>query len=158
MHGKGRDLPDASPLHVVAAVMIHDGKILGCRRASHKDAAGQWEFPGGKVEMGESPKDALIREIAEELSLEISPWRRLDTSVTQVNEGLAIQLECWVIILHRAPVLKSSDHDEFVWLKPDELSRYAWAKPDLPAVKKLGTQNDLETLWAALSDPESNLD
>jgi 8-oxo-dGTP diphosphatase len=149
---------DGSPLHVVAAVMIYDGRILGCRRASHKDAAGQWEFPGGKVEIGESPQDALKREISEELSLKVAPWKLLDKSVTQVNEALAIQLECWVIILDRFPVLKSSDHDEFVWLKPEELSQYAWAKPDLPAVEMLSAQNDLETLWAVLSDPGPNLD
>lgn len=145
-------------MHVVAAVMIHDGRILGCRRASHKDAAGQWEFPGGKVEIGESPQDALKREISEELSLRVAPWKLLDKSVTQVNEALAIQLECWVIILDRFPVLKSSDHDEFVWLKPEELSQYAWAKPDLPAVKTLSAHSDLETLWAMLSDPGPNLD
>lgn len=150
-------MPDSPPLHVVAAVMIHDGKILGCRRASHKDAAGQWEFPGGKVESGESPRDALKREISEELSLTVSPWRLLDKSVTQVNEALAIQLECWVIILDQVPVLKSSDHDEFVWLEPEELSRFAWAKPDLPAVKMLGAHRDLETLWPMLSDPGPNL-
>lgn len=138
--------------------MIHDGRILGCRRASHKDAAGQWEFPGGKVEIGESPQDALKREISEELSLKVEPWRLLDKSVTQVNEALAIQLECWVILLDRFPVLKSSDHDEFVWLKPEELSQYDWAKPDLPAVKTLSAHSDLETLRAVLSDPGPNLD
>ena len=151
-------MDDGSPLHVVAAVMIYDGRILGCRRASHKDAAGQWEFPGGKVEIGESPQDALKREISEELSLKVAPWKLLDKSVTQVNEALAIQLECWVIILDRFPVLKSSDHDEFVWLKPEELSQYAWAKPDLPAVEMLSAHNDSETLWAVLSDPGPNLD
>ena len=149
---------DGAPLHVVAAVMIHDGRILGCRRASHKDASGQWEFPGGKVESGESPQDALKREISEELSLNVEPWRLLDESLTQVNEALAIQLECWVILLDRIPALNSSDHDDFVWLKPEELSQYAWAKPDLPAVKKLGKHSNLETLWAVLSDPGHNLD
>jgi 8-oxo-dGTP diphosphatase len=150
-------MDDGLPLHVVAAVMIHEGRILGCRRASHKDAAGQWEFPGGKVEIGESPQDALKREISEELSMTIEPWRLLDKSVTQVNEALAIQLECWVVLFDQVPEFKSSDHDDFVWLKPEELSQYAWAKPDLPAVTKLGTHSDLETLWTVLSDPGSNL-
>ena len=149
---------DRSPLHVVAAVMIHDGNILACRRASHKDAPGQWEFPGGKVEGGESPQDALKREILEELSLNVEPWRLLDTSVTEVNEALSIQLECWVILLDSFPDLKSSDHDDFAWLKPEELNQYAWAKPDLPAVKKLGIHSDLARLWTALSDTSPNLD
>ena len=151
-------MPESAPLHVVAAVMIHEGKILGCRRASHKDAAGLWEFPGGKVESGESPQEALRREISEELSLTVVPWRVLDKSVTQVNEALTIQLECWVIILDRLPALKSSDHDEFVWLRPEDLSRYSWAKPDLPAVKKLCAHGDLETLWPILSDSGPSLD
>jgi 8-oxo-dGTP diphosphatase len=151
-------MPESPPLHVVAAVIIHEGKILGCRRASHKDAAGLWEFPGGKVESGESPQEALRREISEELSLTVAPWRMLDKSVTQVNEALTIQLECWVIILDQLPVLESSDHDEFVWLRPEELSRYSWAKPDLPAVKKLCAHSDLETLWPILSDSGPSLD
>ena len=147
-----------SPLHVVAAVIIHAGNILGCRRASHKESPGLWEFPGGKVEIGESPREALRREIAEELSLELVPWRRLDKSVTKVSESLSIELECWVIVVDHAPDLISADHDAFIWLKPEELSQYAWAKPDLPAVEKLNAQSDLQTLLAKLSDPSLSLD
>jgi 8-oxo-dGTP diphosphatase len=146
------------PLHVVAAVMIHNDKILGCRRGSHKDAAGMWEFPGGKVEPGESPKQALSREIWEELSLEVKPWRMLDRSLTHVNERLSIDLECWVVFLDHAPNLISSDHDAFVWLSPDELSQYSWAKPDWPAVKKLSAHSNLRNLWDSLSEPGRNLD
>ncbi len=46
-------------LEVVAAVMVHDGRALACRRAAHKAGAGTWEFPGGKVEAGERPESAL---------------------------------------------------------------------------------------------------
>ena len=149
---------DGSPLHVVAAVMIHDGKILACRRGSHKDAAGFWEFPGGKVEPGESAQQALRREIAEELSLEVEPWLLFDKSLTQVNANFSIELECWLIILDHAPNLRSSDHDAFMWLSPEELGQYSWAKPDLPAVKKLSRQVELSHLVDSLSDPARNLD
>ena len=59
----------AEPLRVVAAVIIRDGCVLACRRNPDRSAGGLWEFPGGKVEPGESPEGALAREIEEELGV-----------------------------------------------------------------------------------------
>jgi 8-oxo-dGTP diphosphatase len=57
-------------LTVVAGLLVRDGRILACRRRSDQDHASKWEFPGGKVEPGEDPRDALARELLEELSIE----------------------------------------------------------------------------------------
>lgn len=57
-------------LQVVAALLLRDGRILACRRRSDQDHASKWEFPGGKVEPGEAPRDALARELREELSVD----------------------------------------------------------------------------------------
>jgi 8-oxo-dGTP diphosphatase len=57
-------------LTVVAGLLERDGRILACRRRSDQDHASKWEFPGGKVEPGEEPRDALVRELREELGIE----------------------------------------------------------------------------------------
>jgi 8-oxo-dGTP diphosphatase len=126
----------SNPIHVVAAIFTKGEKVLACRRAPHKSSAGLWEFPGGKVEEGESPFAALEREIKEELGFECKPHETFDVSITKVGE-LVIKLE--TIICHFGPVheLSSTDHDEFRWLASDELLKLTWAMPDRPAVTKL---------------------
>lgn len=123
-------------LHVVGAVILHQNLLLACRRASHKADPGLWEFPGGKVELGESAEVALVREILEELGIVAIPRGRLDISDTPVN-GRLIRLETLLCTVESAFEFKSNDHDAHLWLKSDELEQLNWAKPDLPAVQKL---------------------
>jgi 8-oxo-dGTP diphosphatase len=124
------------PLHVAAAIFIRDQKVLACRRAPHKSSPGLWEFPGGKVEPGETSFVALVREIKEELGFECKPRETYDVSITKVGE-LEIKLETIVCPYDSDQELSSTDHDEFRWLEIDELHKVKWAKPDRPAVKKL---------------------
>ena len=128
-------------LHVVGAILLDKDRILVARRAPHKSAAGLWEFPGGKVDAGEEPFDALVREIHEELSLTIEPIRTFDVSDTLIGETV-IRLEVIVcrVLSHFAGL--SSDHDDFIWVGPGELSTLAWAAPDLPAVQELQKYSD----------------
>jgi 8-oxo-dGTP diphosphatase len=123
-------------LHVVAALIVVDSKVLACRRAAHKSAAGQWEFPGGKVESGEDPHKALVREIKEEFGLDCETVSTFDISDTPV-ENQIIRLES---ILCRGPFsqeLESTDHDDFAWVSASESQRLNWAMPDLPALNRL---------------------
>jgi 8-oxo-dGTP diphosphatase len=126
----------SNPIHVAAAIFVKDEKVLACRRAPHKSSAGLWEFPGGKVENGESSFAALEREIKEELGFDCKPRETYDVSITKVGK-LEIKLE--TIICHFDPdqELSSTDHDEFRWLEVDSLHKVKWAKPDRPAVRKL---------------------
>jgi 8-oxo-dGTP diphosphatase len=121
------------PLHVVAAIIISGGRVLACRRAPHKSSPSLWEFPGGKVDLGELPLDAIVREIREELELDVLPLRTFDVSETLVGDTL-IRLECIVCQPLADFKLKSSDHDAFLWLLPGQLGELDWATPDLPAV------------------------
>lgn len=57
-------------LQVVAGLLVRDGRVLACRRRSDQNHPSKWEFPGGKIEPGEDPRDALVRELLEELSIE----------------------------------------------------------------------------------------
>jgi 8-oxo-dGTP diphosphatase len=123
-------------IHVVAAIFTKGEKVLACRRAPHKKSPGLWEFPGGKVENGESSFAALEREIKEELGFECKPSETFDVSITEVGE-LEIKLETIICPFDTLHELSSTDHDEFRWLASDELHTVNWAMPDRPAVKKL---------------------
>jgi 8-oxo-dGTP diphosphatase len=126
----------SKPIHVAAAIFTQGHKVLACRRASHKSSPGLWEFPGGKVENGESSFAALEREIKEELGFECKPRETFDISTTKVGE-LEIKLETIICPFEIDQELSSTDHDEFRWLSLDELHKVSWAMPDGPAVAKL---------------------
>lgn len=136
-------MPD--PLHVVAAVIEHDGRILACRRRAGKADAGKWEFPGGKVEADETAAAALIREIQEELGVEIDVVGELTTDDTEVG-GRVIRLTCLRAALHGARPQASTDHDAMRWATPGELVSLDWAAPDLPAVRLLAGEHDADAI------------
>jgi len=123
------------PIQVVAAIIRFGHEYLVCRRAPHKSSPGKWEFPGGKVEPGESPEVALAREIVEELGVAIFIDQHFDSWLTQTPGGL-IQLDCFLATAQEMPSL-STDHDVLELATADNLDSYDWAKPDIHAVDKL---------------------
>lgn len=124
-------------IEVVAAVFYRDGEVLACKRSPGKSAAGKWEFPGGKIDDGETPDVALAREIQEELGISISVDGLVDRTVTPVGD-LDIDLACYFVSSAEVPT-HSTDHDELRWLPTDALTTLDWAAPDLPAVAILST-------------------
>lgn len=128
--------PDASPvpapLRVVAAVIVDGDRVLACRRAPGKDAAGRWEFPGGKVEAGETPEEALVREIREELGVPVRVGALLDRTVTG-----RVDLACYRTALTGEAPTASMDHDALRWVERSRLAHLDWAEADLPAVRLL---------------------
>lgn len=123
-------------LEVVAAVILLEGRVLACRRRPEKAAGGKWEFPGGKIEPGESAGEALQREIAEELGCDIRILDELTTNDTPVA-GRIIRLTCIRAELAGPAPSVSTDHDRLQWMHPGELPTLDWAEPDLPAVRLL---------------------
>lgn len=121
------------PLRVVAAVFSADDQVLACRRKQGKAAGGKWEFPGGKVEAGESAEEALRRELAEELGLENCSIGRLITRCTTTTARQPIDLACYWVESETTPQ-RSTDHDELRWCSVEELGRLDWADPDIPTV------------------------
>jgi 8-oxo-dGTP diphosphatase len=121
---------------VVGAALVRDGRVLACRRTAPPEAAGRWEFPGGKVEDGESPAQALVRELAEELGVEAVVTGWLDGVATI---GTTHELRVAVASLvggEPEPV----EHDATRWLAGDELHDVDWLEPDRPFLAQLAAR------------------
>lgn len=118
---------------VVAAVIIRrfDGgrRVLACRRVRPAALAGRWEFPGGKVEPGESDVPALTRELREELAVAATVVRPLGGELPMVG-GPGVWQPYIVDIGAQEPEL--IDHDEFRWLGPGQLHDVPWLTSDVP--------------------------
>lgn len=124
-------------IEVVAGVLTQpDGRVLVCRRAPDRSAAGQWEFPGGKLEPGESAEEALRRELQEELGVDAVVGGLINRTVTRVD-SLDIDLATYRVPWVGPGPTSSTDHDELRWLSPTDLSSLRWATPDLPTVRVL---------------------
>lgn len=120
---------------VVGAALIRDDppSVLASRRTEPPRLAGLWEFPGGKVEPGESDEQALVREIREELGLEISVGRRLGGDLPIGAAAVLRVYLCRVL----AGKLTLVDHDEHRWLTAAALDDIPWIPVDLPLVAEL---------------------
>lgn len=125
----------ARTITVVGAVFSTEESILAFRRNADRSAGGKWEFPGGKVEAGETPEEALRREVLEELGLPITVGRLIDRSSTVVGEH-TIDLACYFVDADEYPT-KSSDHDQIVWQPFSAILDLDWAAPDVPAIEAL---------------------
>lgn len=125
----------ANDLHVVAAVIHHHGRILTARRLAGGPSGRKWEFRGGKLEAGETPREALIREINEELGLNITVGGEIGTFITLLD-SLRIRLQCFDCSTQTANVTLNA-HSEVRWLKLEQLRRLDWALPDIPVIERL---------------------
>jgi 8-oxo-dGTP diphosphatase len=118
---------------VVGAAIVRRGALLAARRTGPAATAGRWELPGGKVEPGESPEDALVREIAEELGCTVVVTDWLERSVP-VRPGLTLR----VAVAHLVDGLPEPvEHDELRWLDADELDDVDWLEADRPFLPDL---------------------
>jgi 8-oxo-dGTP diphosphatase len=114
---------------VTAAVLERHGRYLLCRRHPNGELPGKWEFPGGKIEDGETEEECLIREIREELSLDVTPRRRLGVVEQELPAGhLSLVAYCADSGNGTPQVL---DHEEIAWVSPGELLSYDLASADI---------------------------
>lgn len=116
-------------INVVAAIIFKDGKVLIAKRKPEKSLGGFWEFPGGKIEEGEAPETTAIREIKEELGIQISVDRYLSESVYQYDFG-TINLKGY-ICKFMSGEMSLNDHSEVKWVNIDELKLYKMAPADV---------------------------
>jgi 8-oxo-dGTP diphosphatase len=129
-------------VHVVGAVIQNeDGKILCAKRAKHLTLGGYWEFPGGKIEENESHEQALIREIKEEMGVEIEVGE-LVADIYHEYPNVIVHLITYRSVL-KSGILNSTDHDELVWKDVLSLNELEWAPADVPTVEKLLVKIDI---------------
>ena len=121
-------------IRVVAAVIHKDGKIFATQRGygAYKD---YWEFPGGKIEEGESPEEALIREIQEELATTIQVERFL-TTVEYDYPEFHLSMDCFICTIVQGK-LDLLEHESACWLSPDHLHNVNWLPADLLVIERL---------------------
>lgn len=122
-------------IHVVGAVLVRDGKILAARRGDGMSLAGMWEFPGGKIEAGETPQEALRRELEEELRCRAEIGERVETTEHEYDFGVVILTTYFCTLIEGEPQL--TEHAEITWLPAADLDVLEWAPADVPAVERL---------------------
>jgi 8-oxo-dGTP diphosphatase len=117
---------------VAAAVIIESGKVFAAQRDDQGETGNLWEFPGGKLEQGESGEKAIVREIAEELQLQISVERYLMT-VNHQYSSFMITMHAYLCSIHSGK-LTLHEHVDYKWLEHRELKSLDWAPADKPIV------------------------
>ena len=125
----------AKRIEVVGAVLVKDDRIFAAKRGPGKSMAGLWEFPGGKIEPGETPQIALARELREELGVDVvvgeflvSATHDLGTSVIELSTYMG-QIASGTLTL--------TEHVKSRWLTRSELNELDWAPADIPTVELL---------------------
>jgi 8-oxo-dGTP diphosphatase len=115
---------------------FHEGpRVLAARRTTPAEAAGGWEFPGGKCEPGEPLATAALREVREELACEVRVTGRLEGAVP-VKEGYALEVVLAELVAGDPVPL---EHDALRWLPADELGSLRWLPSDVPFLAQLRT-------------------
>ncbi|MEU5277277.1 (deoxy)nucleoside triphosphate pyrophosphohydrolase [Streptomyces asoensis] len=128
---------------VVGAALLDAGRLLAARRSAPPALAGRWELPGGKVEDGESPEAALVRELREELGVDTETVERVPGE-WPLRPPYVLQV--WTARLRPGSAAPAplQDHDALRWLTPDEIWDVDWLDQDVPAVRAtlagLGTE------------------
>lgn len=128
-------------IKVAAAVIVSAGKILAAKRKNERLGGGFWEFPGGKLEPGETPKQACQKEVAEELGDQCEVLERIEVSRHFTTPYGELEIDFFWTKL-KTYNLKLVAASEYRWLTPEQLARVTWLKPSEPVLEVI-KQTDL---------------
>ena len=120
---------------VTAAIILKDHRILIAQRALGQNLAGKWEFPGGKIEPGETRQECLKREIREELDVDIEVSDFFGESIYAYHSGTIKLMAFWCKWISGEFTLKV--HSKLAWVNCNELDLYDFSPADIPLVEKL---------------------
>ena len=124
-------------LVVACALVDDDGRVLLTRRPKGREMAGLWEFPGGKVESGELPEDALTRELKEELGVDVSQSCLAPlTFASHTYPKFHLLMPLWICQKWQGDI-EAKERQELAWVPPNRMSRYQMPPADVPLVAHL---------------------
>lgn len=130
-------------MEVVCGVIENaEGQFLACLRPAGKHLGGLWEFPGGKVECGESPESALIRELREELAVDIEVGSPLGPVIWNYNERMIRLRPYYCRILAGEP--RALEHEQLHWCAPQNFDSLSWAAADVPILHQISANRSRE--------------
>jgi 8-oxo-dGTP diphosphatase len=121
---------------VVAALIVHEGKILVCQRTRHQTMPLKWEFPGGKIEEGEQPRAALERELEEELGIDATIGEDAARIHHTYKSGSSVELSFFVVREYKGQ-LENRIFRDMQWAKPENLPTFDFLEADLKLVADL---------------------
>jgi 8-oxo-dGTP diphosphatase len=121
---------------VVAALIVREGKILVCQRTRHQTMPLKWEFPGGKIEEGEQPRDALFRELDEELGIKAEIGEEVERMQHVYPNGAAVELRFFVVQAYEGK-LENKIFKDLQWAVRSQLPSFDFLEADLKLVKNL---------------------
>ncbi len=121
-------------IKVVAAIIVKDNKILATQRG-YGEFINQWEFPGGKVESGETKEEALIREIKEELNVLIE-IEKFGINVKYQYPTFFLDMDCYIASIKKGEI-ELLEHNNAKWLEVDELFSVNWIPADIQVIEYL---------------------
>jgi 8-oxo-dGTP diphosphatase len=122
---------------VVAAVIVQNGKLLVCQRTRHQTMPLKWEFPGGKIEEGEQPRDALRRELEEELGIHAKVGDEIVRVQHTYPNGAMVELRFFVV-REFSGAIENRIFREVQWSAPKDLATYDFLEADASLIKDLG--------------------
>ena len=123
---------------VVAALIVRDGKILVCQRTKHQTMPLKWEFPGGKIEEGEQPRNALQRELEEELGIEANISDEVARIRHEYKSGNSVELRFFVVREYRGEI-ENRIFKDLRWAAPTELPSFDFLEADLKLVSDIAS-------------------
>jgi 8-oxo-dGTP diphosphatase len=118
---------------VVAALIVRGGKILICQRTKHQTMPLKWEFPGGKIEEGEQPRDALRRELDEELGIDATVGNEVARIRHEYKSGHSVELRFYVVYQFRGE-LENRIFKDMQWIERKDLPSFDFLEADLKLV------------------------
>jgi 8-oxo-dGTP diphosphatase len=124
--------------HVVAGLILREGKLLICQRTKHQPMPLKWEFPGGKIEDGEQPRAALRRELEEELGIQATVGNEVARLVHEYRGGGAVELRFFLIPEYTGEA-ENLIFENIRWVEPGELPQFDFLEADLPLVRDLAS-------------------
>jgi len=134
-------------VHVACALIEREGLVLAAQRSAAMSIPLKWEFPGGKLEVGETAEECLRRELVEEMGVTINVGRPLPLH-THSYDTFTVTLYPFVCTL-QSHTITLHEHADMVWLPPDDLHTLDWAEADRPVLEAYARQNNNQPLHGA---------